>query len=118
MRGALLCCLLSLPALAWEPDSPAAVQKRITELTQAWAGKTADQIAQDKVARSRQKQPAWVAKGAWKMELRPVTYYFAVGKAGSAAAAGAGKGAGPSAPSGAPAPASSSAPAPGRPLDW
>ena len=81
--------LVALPALAWEPASPAAVQARIGELQQAWAGKTPEQVAQDKAARSRQKKPAWVDKSAWKMELGPLTYYFAVGKAAFGAATAA-----------------------------
>lgn len=97
--------LVAAPALAWEPSSPADVQARIGELEQAWAGKTPDQVAQDKVARAlQQKQkPVWVARGAWKMELGPITYYFAVGKAGFGAASAAL----PSGTSGS-----------GRPLDW
>jgi|tagenome__1003787_1003787.scaffolds.fasta_scaffold20957416_3 hypothetical protein len=79
--------LVSLPALAWEPATPAAVQTRITELQQAWQGKTPEQVAQDKVARSRQARPQWVDKSPWKVELGPVTYYFAVGKASFPAAA-------------------------------
>lgn len=101
MRIALL-ALISLPALAWEPTSPPAVQARIAELDKAWAGKSPDEIAQDKAARSRQPRPAWVDKGTFKMELAPLTYYFAVGKA----AFGSGKGA--------PQKTSTS----GRPIDW
>ena len=105
MRAILTCVVLSFPALAWEPQSPAAVQSRIEELQKAWAGKSADEIAQDKIARSRQPRPQWVSKSAWKMELGPVTYYFAVGKAGF-----------PKAASGtAPAAAVTTT---GRPLDW
>ncbi|HEY6911188.1 MAG TPA: hypothetical protein VI356_17550 [Myxococcales bacterium] len=104
-RLASLALFASLPALAWEPETPAAVQARITELQQAWQGKSAAQIAQDKVARARQPRPQWVDKTAWKLELGPVTYYFAVGKAAFHTAAVAAK---------APAPAASS----GRPLDW
>jgi hypothetical protein len=96
---------LSLPALAWEPQSPAAVQSRIDELQKAWSGRSAEEIAQDKVARARQARPQWVSRSAWKMELGPITYYFAVGKTGLHAAASA------------PAPAVS-APTAGRPLDW
>src|SRR5438045_8840819 len=69
------------PAVAWEPSSPAAVQARIEELQKAWAGKSPEEIAQDKIARSRQPRPQWVSRSAWKMELGPVTYYLAVGKA-------------------------------------
>ena len=105
MRAILICFALSLPALAWEPQSPAAVQARIEELQKAWTGKSADEIAQDKIARSRQPRPQWVSKSAWKMELGPVTYYFAVGKAGFPKAAAG------SAPAAA-------ATATGRPLDW
>lgn len=104
-RLTALSLLASLPALAWEPETPAAVQARITELQQAWQGKTAEQIAQDKVARSRQPRPQWVDKTAWKVELGPVTYYFAVGRATFHPAAAASK---------APAPAATT----GRPLDW
>ena len=100
MRAALLAILVAMPALAWEPESPAAVQARIVELQEAWAGKSPDEVAQDKVARARQKKPAWVSRGAWKMELGPLTYYFAVGKAGFGSVA-----AGPP-------------PGSGRPLDW
>ena len=81
MRAALLLMLVACPCLAWEPSSPAEVQARIGELEKAWTGKSPEQVAQDKAARSRQPKPAWTAKGAWKMELGPVTYYFAVGKA-------------------------------------
>ena len=95
---------LSFSAFAWEPVSPAAVQARIEELQKAWAGKSADEIAQDKIARARQPRPQWVSRSAWKMELGPVTYYFAVGKASfQASLAGDAQ----EAPSGA-----------GRPLDW
>jgi hypothetical protein len=96
---------LSLPALAWEPQSPAAVQSRIDELQKAWSGKSAEEIAQDKVTRARQARPQWVSRSAWKMELGPITYYFAVGKAGLRAAASAPAQAAP-------------APTAGRPLDW
>jgi len=104
MRAILISLALSAPALAWEPQSPAAVQSRIEELQKAWAGKSPDEIAQDKVARSRQARPQWASKSAWKMELGPVTYYFAVGKAGFPRAAAA--------------PGPEAAPAAGRPLDW
>jgi len=105
MPAILATLALSLPALAWEPQSPAAVQSRIDELQKAWSGKSAEEIAQDKVARARQARPQWVSRSAWKMELGPITYYFAVGKAGLHVAASA------------PAPAAP-APTSGRPLDW
>ncbi|MCA1829303.1 MAG: hypothetical protein ABR567_19490 [Myxococcales bacterium] len=79
---ALLITLLALPALAWEPTSPPAVQTRIAELEKAWSGKSPDEVAQDKAARARQPKPAWADKSTWKIELGPLTYYFAVGKAG------------------------------------
>src|SRR3954468_23388604 len=106
MRALLISFALSLAALAWEPQSPAAVQSRIEELQKAWAGKTREEVAQDKIARSRQPRPQWASRSAWKMELGPVTYYFAVGKASfpRASAAGA-QDTGGSTP-------------PGRPLDW
>jgi len=104
-RAFLICLALSLPALAWEPQSPAAVQARIEELQKAWVGKSGEEVTQDKIARSRQPKPQWVSKSAWKMELGPITYYFAVGKAGFPKAA---SGSGPAAP-----PAAT-----GRPLDW
>ena len=104
MRALMIFLLgIALPALAWEPGSPAEVQARIGELEKAWAGKTPDEIAQDKVARARQAKPAWAAKTAWKIEFAPVTYYFAVGKAGFGT--GSAKPAGEKATS-------------GRPLDW
>jgi hypothetical protein len=87
MKLALLAMLVALPALGWEPASPADVQARIGELEQAWQGKSPEQIAQDKVARARQKKPQWAGKSAWKMELGPITYYFAVGKASGTGAA-------------------------------
>ena len=99
----LLGLAAALPALAWEPVSPAAVQARIEELQRAWAGKSPDEIAQDKVARARQPRPQWVSRSAWKMELGPVTYYFAVGKAAF-----------PSSVNNAPPRAAGA----GRPLDW
>src|SRR5258705_9300527 len=105
MRAFSICLALSLPALAWEPQSPAAVQARIEELQKAWAGKSGEEVTQDKIVRSRQPKPQWVSKSAWKMELGPVTYYFAVGKAGFPKAT---SGTGPAAP----------AAATGRPLDW
>ena len=105
LRATLLGLAVALPALAWEPTSPAAVQARIEELQRAWAGKSADEIAQDKIVRARQPRPQWVSRSAWKMELGPVTYYFAVGKAGFPKAT---SGTGPAAP----------AAATGRPLDW
>src|SRR6266478_6734902 len=105
LRAILLGLAAALPALAWEPVSPAAVQARIEELQQAWAGKSAEEIVQDKISRARQPRPQWISRSAWKMELGPITYYFAVGKAGVHAAASA------------PAPAVS-APTAGRPLDW
>ena len=101
MKLALL-LLIAMPALAWEPTGPAEVQARIGELEKAWAGKTPEQIAQDKVARARQDKPAWVAKTTWKMEVGPLTWYFAVGKAGFGAARAA-----PASP-----------PTQGRALDW
>jgi hypothetical protein len=94
----------ALPAMAWEPVSPAAVQARIEELHKAWAGKSADEIAQDKAARARQPRPQWVSRNAWKMELGPVTYYFAVGKASFQASVGTVQGEAPAASA--------------RPLDW
>ena len=97
---------LSLPALAWEPQSPAAVQSRIDELQKAWSGKSSEEIAQDKVTRARQARPQWVSRSAWKMELGPVTYYFAVGKAGFTPAVAADQN------------ATASSNPPGRPLDW
>lgn len=108
LRLLLLASLAALPALAWEPTTPAAVQARIAELQQAWQGKTPEQIAQDKVARSRQPRPQWVGKTTWKVELGPVTYYFGVGKSALPSAAPA------AAATGSPAPA----PTAGRPLDW
>ena len=104
MPAILATLALSLPALAWEPQSPAAVQSRIDELQKAWSGRSAEEIAQDKVVRARQARPQWVSRSAWKMELGPITYYFAVGKAGLHAAASAPT---PTAPVTA-----------GRPLDW
>jgi hypothetical protein len=105
MRARILGILLAMaaPALAWEPSSPAAVQARIEELQKAWAGKSPEEIAQDKIIRSRQPRPQWASRSAWKMELGPVTYYFAVGKAGFPSSVGA-----------APDRSASS----GRPLDW
>src|SRR2546423_11391661 len=81
LRAILLGLAAALPALAWEPVSQAAVQARIEDLQQAWAGKSAEEIAQDKISRARQPRPQWVSRSAWKMELGPVTYYFAVGMA-------------------------------------
>ncbi|HTO97556.1 MAG TPA: hypothetical protein VMK66_10975 [Myxococcales bacterium] len=101
----LLSLALSLPALAWEPQSPAAVQARIDELQKAWAGKSAEEILQDKIARARQPRPQWVSRSAWKMELGPLTYYFAVGKASLTASLAAEA-------------AQETASAPSRPLDW
>lgn len=103
MRALALTFALSLPALAWEPVSPAAVQARIEELQKAWAGKSAAEIEQDKIARARQPRPQWVSRSAWKMELGPVTYYFAVGKASFQALS---------------AERQDSPAGPGRPLDW
>ena len=105
MRARILAILVAVaaPALAWEPSSPAAVQARIEELQKAWAGKSPEEITQDKIARSRQPRPQWASRSAWKMELGPITYYFAVGKAGFPSSVGA-------APD-----RSASA---GRPLDW
>jgi len=103
LRAMLLGLAAALPALAWEPVSPAAVQARIEELQRAWAGKSPDEIAQDKVARARQPRPQWVSRSAWKMELGPVTYYFAVGKAAFPSSVNNA----PPRPAGA-----------GRPLDW
>src|SRR5437660_11258291 len=99
----LLALLLSAPAFAWEPATPADVQARIGELEQAWQGKTPEQVAQDKVVRARQKKPQWAGKSAWKMELGPLTYYFAVGKASTSTA---------------PASATTTATSTGRPIDW
>jgi len=107
LRVLLLAAVCSLPALAWEPASPAAVQARIDELQQAWANKTPDEVLQDKIKRSRQPRPQWVTRSAWKMELGPVTYYFAVGKAGFTPAVAADQNA-----------TTTSSNPPGRPLDW
>ena len=61
------------------------MQQRIQDLQRAWEGKTAEQIAQDKLGRAKQAhRPAWVDKRAWKLELGPLTYYFAVGRAPAA----------------------------------
>src|SRR2546425_11801846 len=103
LRAILLGLAAALPALAWEPASPAAVQARIEELRRAWAGRSPGEIAQDRVARARQPRPQWVSRSAWKMELGPVTYSFAVGKAASP----------PSVNNAPPRPAGA-----GRPLDW
>ena len=110
LRVILFASLAALPALAWEPATPASIQARIAELQQAWQGKTPEQIAQDKVARSRQPRPQWVGKTTWKVELGPVTYYFGVGKSAlpGATPAAATSGSAAAAP----------APAAGRPLDW
>ena len=86
VRRALL-LLVSTSALAWEPTTPASIQERTEELRAAWDGKTPAQIAQDKIARAKQKRPAWVDRGAWKLEVPPLTYYFAVGRAPGANAA-------------------------------
>src|SRR5438270_14003176 len=106
MRGRILGILLAMaaPALAWEPSSPAAVQARIDELQKAWAGKSPEEIAQDKIARARQPRPQWASRSAWKMELGPITYYFAVGKAAFPASVSVTPQETPSAA--------------GRPLDW
>lgn len=101
-----MCLLVAMPCAAWEPATPADVQARISELEKAWAGKTVEQVAQDKAARSRQPRPAWVSRGAWKVELGPVTYYFAVGRAAFGASSPA-SAAGPQ-----------QQPAGGRALDW
>src|SRR5947209_3739749 len=111
LRLALLATLAALPALAWEPTTPASVRVRIAELQQAWQGKTPEQIAQDKVARSRQARPQWVSKSTWKVELGPVTYYFGVGKSTNPNAA-------PAAASGGNAASAAPPPTAGRPLDW
>jgi len=103
MRALLALSFFALPALAWEPSTPADVQARIGELEKAWAAKTPDEIAQDKVARARQPKPAWAAKSAWKIEFAPLTFYFAVGKAGFG--------------TGSARPAAEKATS-GRPLDW
>jgi hypothetical protein len=108
MKRALLALLLAAPAAsAWEPAAPADVQARISELEQAWQGKDPAQIAQDKVARARQKKPQWAAKSAWKMELGPISYYFAVGKASTATATPTATATG-----------TATATPTGRPLDW
>ena len=99
----VLVALIALPAFAWEPSTPQAVQARIGELDKAWSGKSPDEVAQDKAARSRQQKPAWADKTTFKMELAPLTYYFAVGKAKFGAASAK-----------APAEKATS----GRPIDW
>jgi len=104
-RAFLICLALSLPALAWEPQSPAAVQARIEELQKAWAGKSGEEVTQDKIVRSRQPKPQWVPTRAWKMALGPHTNSSAVGTAGFPTPT---SGTGPAAP----------AAATGRPLDW
>src|SRR5436853_2060853 len=104
LRAILLGLAAALPALAWEPVSPAAVQARIEELQKAWAGKSAEEIAQDKISRSRQPRPQWASRSAWKMDLGPITYYFAVGKAAFPASVSVTP--------------QDSPPAAGRPLDW
>jgi hypothetical protein len=108
MRAFALTFAISYAALAWEPQSPAAVQSRIEELQKAWTGKSEEEIAQDKISRARQQRPQWVARSAWKMELGPITYYFAVGKAAFVASADGTAAGGGSVP----------APGTGRPLDW
>ncbi len=64
LRAMLLGLAAALPAFAWEPVSPPAVQARIEELQRAWAGKSPEEIAQDKVARARQPRPQWVSRSA------------------------------------------------------
>src|SRR2546426_10723571 len=103
LRAILLGLAAALPGVAWEPVSPAAVQGGIEELERAWAGKSAEEIVQDKISRARQPRPQWVSRSAWKMELGPVTYYFAVGKAAFPSSVNNA----PPRPAGA-----------GRPLDW
>jgi hypothetical protein len=77
----LVLLLASASARAWEPRTPADVQARIDELRAAWEGKSPEQIEADKLQRAKQARPEWVSRNAWKLELGPVTYYFAVGRA-------------------------------------
>jgi hypothetical protein len=116
MKRAFLALVLAASAAsAWEPATPADVQARVGELEQAWQGKDPAQIAQDKVARARQKKPQWAAKSAWKMELGPLSYYFAVGKASTATATAT---ATTTTTTNATATATVTATQTGRPLDW
>ena len=104
MRALLIFLIgIALPALAWEPGSPAEVQSRIGELEKAWAGKTLPTLEEHLKMAEDQAKPAWAAKTAWKIEFAPVTYYFAVGKAGFG--------------TGSAKPAAEKATS-GRPLDW
>lgn len=112
MRVLLAVLLAAGAARAWEVGTPADVQQRIQDLQRSWEGKTPEQVAQDKLARARQtRKPGWVEQRAWKLELGPLTYYFAVGRAPATpdpAPLGVGNAA---AGQGAP-------PGPGRILDW
>jgi hypothetical protein len=82
VRALFVLLLVSSSARAWEVGTPADVQQRIQDLQKAWEGKTPEQIAQDKLALAKQpRKPTWVEKRAWKVELGPLSYYFAVGRA-------------------------------------
>lgn len=110
---ALALLLCSFAARAWEPATPADVQSRIDELRKAWEGKSPAEVARDKLARAKQARPAWIDRKAWKLELGPVTYYFAVGRAPVATDTQD-----PGAPGSAAAGQSGGPPASARPLDW
>jgi len=95
---------LALPALAWEPQSPAAVQSRIDELQKAWSGKSAEEIAQDKVAACAAGAAAVGLAERMEDGARSHHLLLRVGKAGLHA--------------GASAPAPTPPATAGRPLDW
>ena len=92
MRIALFLLFASFAARAWDPTDAASVDARVQELRAAWAGKSATAVANDKLARARQKtKPAWVSRQAFRVDDGTRRLYLGVGSAVlSPAALGAG----------------------------
>jgi hypothetical protein len=88
VRLALLLLLASFAARAWDPTDAASVDARVQELRAAWSDKSATAVANDKLARARQKtKPAWVSRQAFRIDDGARRLYLGVGSAVLSAAA-------------------------------
>ncbi|HWE23296.1 MAG TPA: hypothetical protein VG496_05080 [Myxococcales bacterium] len=80
MRLSLLLLFASLAARAWDPTDVASVDARVAELRAAWSGKSATAVANDKLARARQKaKPTWVSRQAFRIQDASRRLYLGVG---------------------------------------
>jgi hypothetical protein len=77
MKRALL-LLLVLPLAAWDAK-PLRLEKRLAELALAWKNLDAKAVELDKLARAKQRKPAWVGKAFWQETFKDKTYSFGAG---------------------------------------